>query len=139
MADAAVGAMKISTDPLFVADKLIGFGSVVVEPLRRLYACSESGRVRTLCALTLLQFGSESGVAELLETVTDDELGELIAQRLAEKGFAEIREPVIAWLEQSDLSDTAVRKKADGYLAALEMIHAKVPEAILSRLRSAPG
>jgi hypothetical protein len=137
LALAAVNGLGTSGDPLFVADKLANLGSAVVSPLRGLFAKTSDASVRILCALVLLQFDVHVGVPCLLSALTDDELGELVAQRLANKGIGTIGEPLLEWLRGADFGDPEIRAKARGYLVALEEVKVRIPEQVRNRLRSA--
>jgi len=104
LAEKAVAALKNSSNPFLVAERLNGLGSVIIPHLEKLLTETEDTETKILSALVLLQLNSKIGVSVLLDAIIqDEEYSGLIAVNLAKKGVKEAIQPIIKRLKICEL------------------------------------
>jgi len=104
IAKKAVQGLHSSSVPLFVAERLPKLGSVVTEPLEDLLTKTTSAEERVIVSLSLLQLGSRSGVAYLLDAIeSNDDYTRLVSNRLAGLQVSAVAERIISRLSRNDL------------------------------------
>lgn len=134
----AVHVLTTTTDPYFVAERLVRLGSAVVPPLEGLLTSSDvSPTVKTSAALALLHLGSKSGAPLLMDTLlTDSEYVSLAANYLAMAQVPEAADRIIARLRMYDPERGDVKQAdvAASLLRALEKLGAGIPPDLRSRL-----
>lgn len=133
LAKKAINVLEKSSDPLFIAERLYKFGSIVVPYLRELFHKSDNSEVKILTSLMLLRFGDKIGIPVLFNAINDKDYGCLAANSLAEAKIAEAFDIIVSRLrsckiEQVDLIVT--------FLCALEKLGGQLPADLINRFSS---
>jgi hypothetical protein len=128
----SVQSIENSQYPLFVAERVIQLGSVVVDYLEEKLSQVEKPEERMAISLSLLHFGSRSGVPYLLEAIgSSDEYAPLISQKLAQARIAEVAEKITSKLRSTDIRNFDL---IVSLLIALRTLNIKLPSDIKQRL-----
>jgi hypothetical protein len=125
VAKTAVGELGNKQSDYLVAERLHGFGSVVIKPLEEFIAKSSSLDERTLAAWVLLKVGSSAGLPHLLEAIEKSRNYHcLAAEVLARARFNDAAGRIIARLRRADITDEL---QLISLLSSLKKLNAELP------------
>jgi hypothetical protein len=140
--DEAVNTLRETEHPMLVAEQIFLLGSLSVSPLERLFLEIPAGDLKIIVSSLLVQLGSKSGVATLLEAIrTQSTYEHLAATSLAKANINEAAPVIIQRLERLEREFYMHVGNApfiQTYLTALHKLQCPLPSDLRQRF-TAPG
>ncbi len=131
MAKTATGELGNKQSDYLVAERLHGFGSLVIEPLEEFIAKSCNLDEKVLAAWVLLKVGSSAGLPHLLDAIENSHNYHcLAAEVLARARFTEAAGRIIARLRHADITDEL---QIISLLSSLKKLNTDLPPDLESK------
>ncbi|MFJ1796631.1 hypothetical protein [Kitasatospora griseola] len=90
-----------------IFERLGRFGSLMIEPMERVYQQADDHSLKLMSASALLYLGSKVGVSSLMAAIRPEDPNLYMATiSLASAGFSEAAEPIESALLECEISDT---------------------------------
>ena len=134
LAERAVQGLRNRSNRLFVAERLIKLGFIVVAPLEQLLISSSDSEEKIVASMVLIDLNSRVGVPYLLDAIeTNEDIACLAAHKLANANVTEAVDKIISRLSRAKLSDIDL---VVCLLLALKKLNASLPLELNKRFSS---
>ena len=136
----AVDALRRGPERFPIAERILGFGSIALPHVEKLFRESKDSEVKLLSALTLLGLESKEGVPYLLDAaLTPEGYGFIAPLYLAKAKVEEAIEPILIRLRRFDfhnidLQDSKTITEIGLLLGSLEILEADIPPDLCEQL-----